>query len=224
MSQLMKRRVMPTFMVGAAAVALAACGSSSSSGSNPNALKQIPLKPGESPIGQQMYNGKKGGTLQVYDQEDFEHLDPGQAYFAIDYEAMYATQRPLLLLHAQQRHDRQSRRRVGTARDQRRRQDRDDPHQAEHHVRAAGEPGRHLGRRRVRDRAGGQPERLEPILRPVLRDDRRRREREGHGDRERRSDRGITTPNPTTIVFKLTARRRRCWSARSSCRSRRRSP
>jgi peptide/nickel transport system substrate-binding protein len=82
-------------VLGAAAVTLAACGSSSSSGSNPNTAKQIPLKPGESPVGQQMFNGKKGGTLQVYDQEDFEHLDPGQSYFAIDYEAMYATQRPL---------------------------------------------------------------------------------------------------------------------------------
>jgi peptide/nickel transport system substrate-binding protein len=97
MSDLMKRRATTAFVLGAAAVTLAACGSSSgsSSGSNPNALKALPLKAGESPTGQQMYNGKKGGTLQVYDQEDFEHLDPGQAYFAVDYEAMYATQRPL---------------------------------------------------------------------------------------------------------------------------------
>jgi peptide/nickel transport system substrate-binding protein len=95
MSHPMKRWVTPIFVLGAAAVTLAGCGSSSSSGSNPNALKQIPLKPGESPVGQQLYTGKKGGTLQVYDQEDFEHLDPGQSYFAIDYEAMYATQRPL---------------------------------------------------------------------------------------------------------------------------------
>jgi peptide/nickel transport system substrate-binding protein len=92
----MKRRVIPGFALGALALTLAACGSSSSgSGSNPNALKPLPLKPGESPVGQQMYNGKKGGTLQVYTQEDFEHLDPGESYFALDYEAMYATQRPL---------------------------------------------------------------------------------------------------------------------------------
>jgi peptide/nickel transport system substrate-binding protein len=95
MSQLIKKLVAPAFVLGAAAVTLAACGSSSSSGSNPNALKQLPLKPGESPTTQQLFNGKKGGTLQVYDQEDFEHLDPGQSYFAIDYEAIYATQRPL---------------------------------------------------------------------------------------------------------------------------------
>jgi peptide/nickel transport system substrate-binding protein len=94
MSQLIKRWVAPAFVLGAA-VTLAACGSSSTSGSNPNALQQLPLKPGESPIGQQLYNGKKGGTLQVYDQEDFEHLDSGQAYFAIDYEVMFATARSL---------------------------------------------------------------------------------------------------------------------------------
>jgi len=55
----------------------------------------LPLKPGESPTGQQLSNGKKGGTLQVYNVEDFQHLDPGQAYFVIDYQAIYATQRPL---------------------------------------------------------------------------------------------------------------------------------
>ena len=31
----------------------------------------------------------------MLNHEDFEHLDPGQAYFSVDYEAMYATQRPL---------------------------------------------------------------------------------------------------------------------------------
>ena len=39
--------------------------------------------------------GKKGGTLSVLNHEDFEHIDPGQSYFSIDYEAVYATQRPL---------------------------------------------------------------------------------------------------------------------------------
>ncbi|MGH2851565.1 MAG: ABC transporter substrate-binding protein [Solirubrobacteraceae bacterium] len=53
------------------------------------------LKPALNGSGENLYNGKKGGTLTVYDSEDFEHLDPGEAYFSLDYEVMYATQRPL---------------------------------------------------------------------------------------------------------------------------------
>ena len=53
------------------------------------------LKPAQSGSGESLTNGKKGGTLTVYDSEDFEHLDPGESYFALDYEIMYATQMPL---------------------------------------------------------------------------------------------------------------------------------
>src|SRR5579862_5676106 len=53
------------------------------------------LKPALNGSGENLYNGKRGGTLTVYDSEDFEHLDPGESYFAIDYEAMYATQMTL---------------------------------------------------------------------------------------------------------------------------------
>jgi peptide/nickel transport system substrate-binding protein len=53
------------------------------------------LKPALTGAGENLYNGKRGGTLTVYDSEDFEHLDPGESYFAIDYEAMYATQMTL---------------------------------------------------------------------------------------------------------------------------------
>jgi peptide/nickel transport system substrate-binding protein len=38
---------------------------------------------------------KRGGTLRVVSAEGWEHLDPGQAYFQIDYLAVYATHRPL---------------------------------------------------------------------------------------------------------------------------------
>jgi peptide/nickel transport system substrate-binding protein len=41
-------------------------------------------------------DGKKGGTLQVLDETDFEHIDPGIAYYSLDYEVVFATQRPLL--------------------------------------------------------------------------------------------------------------------------------
>jgi peptide/nickel transport system substrate-binding protein len=55
----------------ALAVALGACGSSSSSG------------------------GKTGGTLTVLNQGDFEHADPGAAYYQFDFMIDYSTQRPL---------------------------------------------------------------------------------------------------------------------------------
>ena len=35
--------------------------------------------------------------LSVYSATDFEHLDPGSAYYASDYMVMYATQRPLFI-------------------------------------------------------------------------------------------------------------------------------
>jgi peptide/nickel transport system substrate-binding protein len=53
------------------------------------------LKPAQTGAGETLLNGKRGGTLTVYDSEDFEHLDPGESYFALDYEVMYATQMPL---------------------------------------------------------------------------------------------------------------------------------
>ena len=40
-------------------------------------------------------SGKRGGVLNVLQEIDFEHLDPGIAYFSLDYEVVYATQRPL---------------------------------------------------------------------------------------------------------------------------------
>jgi peptide/nickel transport system substrate-binding protein len=39
--------------------------------------------------------GRRGGVLDVLDETDFEHLDPGNAYYSLDYEVVYATQRPL---------------------------------------------------------------------------------------------------------------------------------
>ena len=82
----------------------AACGSSgssrpstSSSTSKPSAVSgsSLRLKPGEDPTHQHLYGGKRGGTLTVYSSTDFAHLDPGEAYFTLDYAIMYATQRTL---------------------------------------------------------------------------------------------------------------------------------
>jgi peptide/nickel transport system substrate-binding protein len=75
----------------AAAVALAACGggnktSSTSAGAAPSFKgANVAVNQGQ----------KKGGTLNVVSNEAWEHLDPGQSYFQIDYLAVYATQRPL---------------------------------------------------------------------------------------------------------------------------------
>lgn len=84
-------------LAGALALGLAACGSSSSgvggvgsSGSGITVAKGI-----QTPQTEAQSGGKRGGTLTVLNQTDFEQIDPGQAYFNIDYQVIYATQRPL---------------------------------------------------------------------------------------------------------------------------------
>jgi peptide/nickel transport system substrate-binding protein len=47
------------------------------------------------PMTERLTGGRRGGTLTVLDETDFEHLDPGIAYYSLDYEVIYATQRPL---------------------------------------------------------------------------------------------------------------------------------
>jgi peptide/nickel transport system substrate-binding protein len=102
-------RVVTTMAVtGVLALGVAACGSSgggsSSSGSGGSSGKPaggsvptVPLKAGESPIGQALTGPtkKRGGTLTVYTSEDVEHLDPGESYFTSDYGVDQASQRPL---------------------------------------------------------------------------------------------------------------------------------
>jgi peptide/nickel transport system substrate-binding protein len=70
---------------------LAACGSSSSTSSGGTGV----VSGVQTPATEAQTGGTRGGTLTVLNHEDFEHIDPGQAYFSIDYEAIYATQRPL---------------------------------------------------------------------------------------------------------------------------------
>jgi peptide/nickel transport system substrate-binding protein len=108
------RKAVYLAVVGLLALFVAACGSSSSSSStaasssaasssatssssSSSANGGLALKAGESGLGQDLYNGKPGGTLTVYSQEDFEHLDPGESYFSLDYAVVYATQRPLFV-------------------------------------------------------------------------------------------------------------------------------
>jgi peptide/nickel transport system substrate-binding protein len=86
------RTVVLATLSGALALGLAACGSSKG-GSSGGGIK-VPAGI-QTPATQSLTGGTRGGTLQVLNHEDFEHIDPGQSYFAIDYEAVYATQRPL---------------------------------------------------------------------------------------------------------------------------------
>jgi peptide/nickel transport system substrate-binding protein len=82
-------------LAGLLAFAMAACGSSSSSSSS-SAGNGAGVAAGiKTPKTATLTGGKRGGTLKVLNHEDFEHIDPGQSYFSIDYEVMYATQRPL---------------------------------------------------------------------------------------------------------------------------------
>jgi peptide/nickel transport system substrate-binding protein len=79
-------------LAGLFALALAACGSSSSKIASGN-----PFSTGsfQSPLNQPLTGGKRGGVLNVLNEIDFEHIDPGIAYFSVDYTAVFATQRPL---------------------------------------------------------------------------------------------------------------------------------
>jgi peptide/nickel transport system substrate-binding protein len=87
------RTVMPAGLAaGVLALGLAGCGSSGSSVS----ASGIKVAGGvQTPFTEAQTGGKRGGTLTVLDHEDFEHLDPGQAYFSLDYQVVDAVQRPL---------------------------------------------------------------------------------------------------------------------------------
>jgi len=88
------RRIPATLGVGVAALALAACGSSNDKkASSSSSSSSITGKGGATVAVDQ--GQKKGGTLNIVSAEGWQNLDPGQAYFQIDYLVVYATQRPL---------------------------------------------------------------------------------------------------------------------------------
>ena len=83
---------------GALALGASACGSSGGgSGGNANAAPKLPLKAGENAADETLTGAKQGGTLDVLSSESFSHLDPGQSYFALDYQIVYVMQRPLFV-------------------------------------------------------------------------------------------------------------------------------
>jgi peptide/nickel transport system substrate-binding protein len=92
-------RSIPTILATAAAalaaLALAACGSSEGgSGTKATSASVLSTAGYQSPADESL-SGKRGGTLVVLQESDFEHLDPGITYAALDYPVVFATQRPL---------------------------------------------------------------------------------------------------------------------------------
>jgi peptide/nickel transport system substrate-binding protein len=90
------RTILLVALAAVLAVALAACGSSSSSSSSSSsapsgASGSVPAG-SITPATEPETGGKTGGTLNALQNEDFEHLDPGQAYFSLDYDILAATQ------------------------------------------------------------------------------------------------------------------------------------
>jgi peptide/nickel transport system substrate-binding protein len=85
------------------ALAVAACGGSNSTSGNSGGKSGASGSSGgqsSSPSGGGANVGisqgqKKGGTLNLVSAEGWQHLDPGESYFQIDYLVEYATQRPL---------------------------------------------------------------------------------------------------------------------------------
>ncbi len=77
-------------LVGCAALALSACGSSSSSSTaslNTSGLKN--------PTTEKLTCATRGGTLNVLEESEYEHIDPGIAYGVQEYSVVFATQKPL---------------------------------------------------------------------------------------------------------------------------------
>jgi peptide/nickel transport system substrate-binding protein len=86
--------------VSACTFVVAACGGSSGGGSSSSkstssgGAAAAPSLSGLANV-KSAQGQAKGGTLNVVSNEGWSHLDPGQAYFQIDYLVTYATQRPL---------------------------------------------------------------------------------------------------------------------------------
>jgi peptide/nickel transport system substrate-binding protein len=90
------------FVAVAGCVAAASVGlvglNAPSAGSTPgggNRSRGVETSGYKSPLTESLSCVTRGGTLNVLQESGFEHLDPGVAYYALDYSVVYATQRPL---------------------------------------------------------------------------------------------------------------------------------
>jgi peptide/nickel transport system substrate-binding protein len=85
------RLVSGSLVAVALALFVAACGDTKSSGTGSSAgaaaSGYADVRPSE--------DQQRGGTLKVVSSDAWAHLDPGQAYYQVDYLVVYATQRPL---------------------------------------------------------------------------------------------------------------------------------
>ncbi len=85
--------VLAALAAAALTLGLAACGSSKkSSGASASSGTPAGVK---NPATESLTGGKRGGVLNDLQNEDFEHLDPGQSYFQLDYTITSASQRGL---------------------------------------------------------------------------------------------------------------------------------
>jgi peptide/nickel transport system substrate-binding protein len=91
-----RRRIVTLLLVVATAVTfvavtslLAGCGSSKKATTTSGAPGAVTPPPALNT------NGKKGGSMTILLAGDVDSMDPGYAYYALDYEIVYATQRPL---------------------------------------------------------------------------------------------------------------------------------
>src|SRR6266567_8891383 len=84
----LRRILLLGVFAAAAMLLLAACGGKSKKSSTSSSAGASTTA---APAGQQ-----KGGTLKVLSNEDFDNIDPGQAYFQLTYEWINAADRPLM--------------------------------------------------------------------------------------------------------------------------------
>jgi peptide/nickel transport system substrate-binding protein len=87
-------RVPVAAMAAALVLVLAACGSSNNGGGGTTA-KSSSASSGKYNAAVPVSGQKKGGTIKVLSYESFDHLDPGTAYFQLDYPVLYAVHRSL---------------------------------------------------------------------------------------------------------------------------------
>jgi peptide/nickel transport system substrate-binding protein len=86
------KALVATALAALFALALAACGSSSNKLAGGSTFNTGSF---QNPLNEPLTGGKRGGVLNVLSETDFEHIDPGLAYFSVDYTVVFATQRPL---------------------------------------------------------------------------------------------------------------------------------
>lgn len=90
-------RALTLVPVLAASVAIGACGSDNSSTTSGGASTSSGSGSSSGKFGSGLPTSdqKKGGTLKILSVESFQHLDPGSAYFQLDFSLVAATQRSL---------------------------------------------------------------------------------------------------------------------------------